>query len=72
MSRHWRSLLFLFGRGDFDADLRDEMQRHLEMRAQKLMDERRCTGRCCASRTSGTDPKAWRRRGEGETRRGET
>ncbi len=39
MSRHWRRLLFLFGRGHFDADLRDEMQRHLEMRAQKLMDD---------------------------------
>jgi hypothetical protein len=28
------------------------------------------TGRCCPSRTSGTDPKAWRGRGDTATRRG--
>jgi predicted permease len=38
MSELWRRLLFLMRRREFDDDLRDEMQRHVELRAQKLMD----------------------------------
>src|SRR5579864_6803920 len=34
----WRRLLFLLGREQFDRDLAEEMRRHVEMKAQRLID----------------------------------